>query len=376
MNESENRPAGLSSGLSSGLPSGEPSGQSSREPFDRPADQPADQRADQRAGPQFGGPAATGTQYVLRHGGAEAIITSLAGALRRYEVEGTALVETYGPDEIPPSACGIQLSPWPNRVRDGRWTLDGATQQLDLTEPSRSNASHGLLRNTAFVPAEQTGRMVVLRGEIHPQHGYPFRLTHQVTYTLDDDGALTVHQQLTNHSGRPAPVAFGAHPFLRIGDVPSEELILTLRAATRVLSDDRLIPTGMASVQGTAEDFREGRPVGTGLLDAAFTDLEPGEDGRHHHTLSAPDGRSVELWTDPAFGYVHVFFTDRFPGRHRAVAVEPMTAPANALNSGDGLVWIGPGEHLGAAWGISQHRPPNRSSHLSHDRPHAEEAVH
>ncbi|MGW9550870.1 aldose 1-epimerase family protein [Citricoccus zhacaiensis] len=367
MNESENRPAGLSSGLSSGEPSHQPSG----EPSDRAVEQPADQPA----GLGFGGPAATGTQYVLRHGGAEATVTSLAGALRRYEVDGTALVETYGEDEIPPSACGIQLSPWPNRVRDGRWTLDGATQQLDLSEPSRSNASHGLLRNTAFVPAEQTARRVVLRGEIHPQHGYPFRLTHQVTYTLDDDGALTVHQQLTNHSCRPAPVAFGAHPFLRIGDVPSEDLVLTLQAATRVLSDDRLIPTGTAPVQGTAEDFREGRQVGTGLLDAAFTDLEPGDDGRHHHTLSAPDGRSVELWADPAFGYVHVFFTDQLPGRRRAVAVEPMTAPANALNSGDGLVWIGPGEHLSAAWGITHHRPQNRSSHQAHDRPHAEEAV-
>ncbi|WP_313823906.1 aldose 1-epimerase family protein [Citricoccus sp.] len=354
MNASENRPAGLPA---------VPSRQSSHEP------------SGQAAGLPFGDPAVTGTQYVLRHGGAEAIITSLAGALRRYEADGTAWVETYGADEVPPSACGIQLSPWPNRVRDGRWTLDGATQQLDLTEPSRSNASHGLLRNTAFVPAEQTDRRVVLRGEIHPQHGYPFRLTHQVTYTLADDGALTVHQQLTNHSDRPAPAAFGAHPFLRIGDVPSEDLVLTLPAATRVLSDDQFIPTGTAPVHGTAEDFRDGRQVGTELLDAAFTDLEPGDDGRHHHALSAPDGRSVELWTDPAFGYVHVFFTDRFPGRPRAVAVEPMTAPANALNSGDGLVWIGPGVRMGAAWGLSHHRPLHRPSHPSHDRPHAEEAV-
>ena len=61
----------------------------------------------------------------------------------------------------------------------------------------------------------------------------------------------------------------------------------------------------------------------------------------------------MELWTEPAYGYVHVFFTDRFPGRHRAVAVEPMTAPANALNSGEALAWIDAGEQLAAAWGIT-----------------------
>ncbi|MFC7403104.1 aldose 1-epimerase family protein [Citricoccus sp. GCM10030269] len=301
----------------------------------------------------FGGPAATGTQYTLRHAGAEVTATSLAGALRRYEVGGTALVETYGENEIPPSACGIQLSPWPNRVRDGRWTLNGAAQQLDLTEPSRSNASHGLLRNTAFVPVEHSSRHVVLRGEIHPQHGYPFRLTHQVTYSLNDDGALTVHQQLTHHSDGRAPVAFGAHPFLRVGDTPSEDLTLTLKADTRLTADDRLIPTGSVAVDGTAEDFRAGRRVGTELMDSAFTGLQADEDGRYRHRLTAPDGRRVELWAERAYGYVHVFFTDRFPGRHRAVAVEPMTAPANALNSGDGLTWLDPGEQLAASWGIT-----------------------
>lgn len=303
--------------------------------------------------PDFGGPAATGTQYELRHGGAEATVTSLAGALRRYEVGGVALVESFGPDELPPAACGIQLSPWPNRVRDGRWELDGAVQQLDLTEPSRGHASHGLLRNTAFLATAHSAREVVLRGEIHPQHGYPFRLTHQVTYTLDDAGSLTVHQQLTNRGPRPAPAAFGAHPFLRLGEVPSEELSLTLAAATRILTDDRLIPVGSRPVAGTDEDFRSGRVVGTDLLDAAFTDLIPGVDGRIRHRLTAPDGRAVELWSEPAYGFVHLFVTDRFPGRHRAVAVEPLTAPANALNSGDGLVWIGPDESWSASWGIS-----------------------
>lgn len=313
--------------------------------------------------PEFGGPAATGTQYELRHGGAEATVTSLAGALRRYEVAGTALVETFGADELPPAACGIQLSPWPNRVRDGRWELDGSVQQLDLTEPSRGHASHGLLRNTAFVATSHSTREVVLRGEIHPQHGYPFRLSHQVTYTLDDAGSLTVRQDLTNRGARPAPAAFGAHPFLRLCEVPSEELELTLTAATRIQADERLIPTGRRPVLGTDDDFRSGRRVGMELLDAAYTDLAVGADGRHHHTLTAPDGRTVELWAEPAFGYVHVFITDRFPGRHRALAVEPMTAPANALNSGDGLEWIAPGECLSASWGITGSLTPQRTEH-------------
>lgn len=299
------------------------------------------------------GSAATGVQYEIRRAGARAVITGLAGALRVYELHGTPLVETYGPDEIAPSANGIQLSPWPNRVRDGLWHLDGQPQQLDLTEPSRGNASHGLLRNTSLTPVQHTEDRVVLRGEIHPQHGYPFRLTHQVDYHLDPDGGLQVTQSLTNHSSRQAPVAFGAHPFLRLGEVPSEQLTLTVPGSTRLVTDEKLIPVGSEPMDGTDHDFRSGSPVGERLLDAAYTDLTAGADGRVRCTLTAPDGRTVELWAQDAYRYVHVFITDRYPGRHRAVALEPMTAPADALNSGEGLVWLETDQQLSATWGIT-----------------------
>ena len=47
-----------------------------------------------------------------------------------------------------------------------------------------------------------------------------------------------------------------------------------------------------------------------------------------------------------------MFVTDKFPGRDCAVALEPMTAPANALNSGEGLRWLEPGGTFSAEWGI------------------------
>lgn len=303
--------------------------------------------------PALSGSAATGVQYEIHRAGGRAIITGLAGALRLYELNGTALTETYDADELAPSAHGIQLSPWPNRVRDGLWQLHGAPQQLDITEPSRGNASHGLLRNTAFIPVHQSADRIVLRGEIHPQHGYPFRLTHQVDYQLDDDGGLQVTQTLTNHSAAPAPVAFGAHPFLRIGEVPSEDLTLTVPAATRLIADEQLIPIGREPVADTADDFRTPQLVGDRLLDAAYTDLVPDDDGRLRCTLQAPDGRTVELWGEAAYAYVHVFITDRYPGRNRAVALEPMTAPADALNSGESLVWLDTQQQLSATWGIT-----------------------
>ncbi|CAH0308599.1 hypothetical protein SRABI128_04425 [Microbacterium sp. Bi128] len=143
----------------------------------------------------------------------------------------------------------------------------------------------------------------------------------------------------------------GAHPYLRLGDVPSEDLTVSVDARTRLVADDRLIPRSSEPVSGDF-DLRGGRPVGTLDLDSAYTDLEF-DGGVARHTLRSPDGRTVSLWQDASCGYVHVFVTTEFPGRSKAVAIEPMTGPANAFNSGEGLRWLAPGEQFSMTWGIS-----------------------
>lgn len=293
---------------------------------------------------------ATGEQFRLARADSVVVVASLGGALRSYTVAGTQLVETYPDDAVPPSAAGILLAPWPNRVAGGRWVLDGKVQQLDLTDPGLGNAIHGLLRNTGYAAVETTPDSVRLAASIYPQHGYPFHLEHEVRYSLDADGGLRVRQSLTNRSAAPAPFALGAHPFLRIGDVPTEELRLRVEASSILVTDEALIPTATVPVAGET-DLRQDRRVGELRLDSAYTGLT-GRGGCYRHVLTADDGRTVQLWSEKAFGYVHVFVTENFPGRSCALALEPMTAPANALNSGEGLRWLEPDASFSAEWGI------------------------
>lgn len=293
---------------------------------------------------------ATGRQYELGRGDASAVVTELAAGLRSFSRGGTLLTETYGDDEIAPGAAGITLAPWANRVEDGIWFLDGKKQQLDITEVARNNASHGLLRNSAYALVDESEHSVTLEATIFPQHGYPFLARHRVQYGIDGGLGLVVRQTLLNDAREPAPFVLGAHPYLRLGDVPIEELVLTVAADTRLVADDRLIPRSSAPVQGDS-DFRTGLNIAALDVDVALTDLRY-EEGKARHTLAAPDGRRVSLWQDEACRYVHVFVSTQYPGRSRAVAVEPMTGPANAFNSGDGLRWLSPGGSFTIEWGI------------------------
>jgi aldose 1-epimerase len=293
---------------------------------------------------------ATGRQYELRRGDALAVVTELAAGLRLYTRGGVQLTETYGDDQIPPGATGITLAPWANRVGNGLWYLHGKKQQLDITEVSRNNASHGLLRNSGYELVDESAFSVTLEGVVFPQHGYPFLVRHRVRYSLKEDLGLEVRQTLINDSSEPAPFVLGAHPYLRLGEATPEELVLTVNAATRLVADEQLIPRGSEAV-GPDFDLRGGMAVSALDIDVAYTDLEF-DGGVARHTLQAPDGSTVSLWQDQTCAYVHVFVTDTFPGRPKVVAIEPMTGPANAFNSGDGLAWLQPGDSFTMSWGI------------------------
>lgn len=308
--------------------------------------------------------APTGEQFELTFAQdgrrSRAIITEVAAGLRVLEVDGVEVVDAYPVDTVPPYGSGIVLAPWPNRVRDGLWSLDGRTQQLDLTEPDKRNAIHGLLRTRPYRVVSREPHSITLEATIHPQHGYPFLVDTSVRYELVPNGIVVTHR-FENASERPAPVAVGAHPFFRVGEVPVGELTLTLDAATRFVTDDRLNPVGGVPVEGTEFDLRAGVLVAGLDLDTAFGGVAHGADGIARHRLTAPDGRWTELWQGPDFGFVQAFTPRTFPrptgadpdALGQAVAIEPMTAPPDALNSGLGLRWLAPGESWSGSWGVS-----------------------
>lgn len=302
--------------------------------------------------------APTGEQFELSLAGdtghVRAIITELAASIRVFEVDGVAITEPYPLDSLPPFGSGIVLAPWANRVADGVWHHAGVEHQLDITEPNRHNAIHGLLRNTAYRLVEKSESAVTLAATIFPQHGYPFLVETSVRYELVAGGMRVTHSA-TNRTAQDAPVAFGVHPFFRVGDVPIGDLVLTVPASTRFETDDRLNPVAEVATVGTDYDLRAGRAVGDLDLDDAFGGLSP-VDGLIRSTLAAPDGRTVEVWQQPDWGWIQVFTPRSFPtdsGPALAVAIEPMTAPPNAFNSGLGVRWLAQDESWSTSWGAT-----------------------
>jgi aldose 1-epimerase len=287
----------------------------------------------------------------ISYGASRAVIARTGAGLRTFEVGEAPYVETYDDDE-PPMGSGAVLIPWPNRTTGGVWRLDGEAQHLEVTEPARGNAIHGLVRHVEWDVLEHTGSLVSLETTIGAQAGWPVPLHVTTSYALDENG-LTVAHGVHNVGDRSTPFGVGTHPYPRAGLSETDDCTLRLAATTVVpLDPDKMVPNALPQhVGGTEFDFREARPLKGVRLDTPFGGCEPGPDGLVHHELRGPR-HSVELWADPDFKWVQVYTPDSFPNRGRAVAIEPMTCPPDALNSGVDLIVLAPGESWAARWGI------------------------
>jgi aldose 1-epimerase len=292
----------------------------------------------------------TGGQYRIVSGDQEAVVVEVGASLRTFTVAGEPVVEGYQSDEIPAAGRGQLLVPWPNRIRDGRYSFAGADLQLPLTEPARHNASHGLVRWANWSRAVHEADRVVMELVLHPQPGYPFTLALSVEYRLGP-GGLSVALTATNAGDRPCPYGAGAHPYLTAGTSLVDTALLQIPAETRLEADDQAIPVGSSPVEGTPYDFRVARPVGDVALDTAYTDLTGNE-----AVLAAPDdGRRVTLWWDAGVRWLMVFTGDGLEParRRRGLAVEPMTCPPNAFVTGEGLRVLEPEETWTVTWGMA-----------------------
>lgn len=301
------------------------------------------------------------TLHRIAASGVEAVVSSRAAALRMLRVDGVDLVEPTVDAADPPGMAGAVLAPWPNRVEQARWWHEGREQRLDVTEPDLGHANHGLLADADFALGRSTAREVELSARVDEPAGYPFRLEVRARYRLRRDG-LDVRLAVRNTGAEPAPVALGAHPYLRVGAAATDGLRVRVDADTAYRLDDGHIPREPFAVAGSAWDLRAGRTLATAPGHATLGHLARRR--RLRHALEAGDGRVVELRADAVFRWTQLYVAEGFPaddGPRTAVAIEPMTAPPNALRTGTGLRMLAPGRTWRPGFGIRLRQASSRA---------------
>ena len=272
-----------------------------------------------------------------------AIITASSAAIRRLEVDERPLLKSFDPTPRPPGAANIVLAPWPNRVADATFTFNGVTHQLEVTEAERGHAIHGFTWGRIFDIVDHTDNSATLRTVLGPEPGWPWQIKLTVTYTLTDTGitgtmtARNITPADSDHG--PAPCALGVHTYLDPQGAPLDECSLHHTIEEHQPVDSRNIPTGPRQPWPASPMHMNG----VYLDDAGFDSVE------HPHVarLVDGDGRGVELEA-----HANMPWTQIFTSPQRELAVEPMTAPPNALATGEDLTVLEPGERISVSWTV------------------------
>ena len=199
-----------------------------------------------------------------------------------------------------------------NRIKNGRFTLDGKEYQLPIN--NGSNSLHGGLEGfnaKIWEVVEQSIYEIKLHYRSKDgEEGYPGNLDVWVTYTATKDNTLRIHYEAK--TDQPTLAAFTNHAYFNLmgeGSGRVDNHVLQVFADNYTPFDETACPTGeIKSVKGTKMDFREPVRIGDRINDMFFEpgrgidnnwclcDADAPKELRHAATLQY-EGLVMECWT-------------------------------------------------------------------------------
>ncbi|ERS39988.1 hypothetical protein HMPREF1292_00472 [Corynebacterium sp. KPL1995] len=279
--------------------------------------------------------------------------------------DGKPLVAGY--TRTRPMTAGALLAPWPNRTGDGIFSHHGSIHRLACNEADRNNALHGFAAEAAWEITDRSPGCVTLQWQGPARTEWAWPLHYSITWALAGDG-LSAELTVTNtgtesaHPGtESSPFGLGWHPYLSALGAPLDECTLSMSAATNLpLDPDRLLPAG-PEIPATEIVDKQQHMAGI-ELDHCFRLEAPqtsSDHAAHRIELRNADGHGAILWADEHFSWCQVYTSpESAPSIGRAVAVEPMTCPPNALRSGESLLQLASASSMRFRFGISATSTP------------------
>ena len=241
------------------------------------------------------------------------------------------------------------LFPFPNRLNDGKYSVNGKNYQFPINEKARNNALHGLGFNQNFkvkniITQEDFASISCVYQSEGENEAYPFSFLFEIIFTINNENDFKVEMKFTNHSSHAIPVGLGWHPYFDLGNETDENWLL-LPECMEVMVDDKMIPTGEKKV---FEEFKKIKKIGTRSLDTCF-ELK-NKKGIKKILLKGSLGK-LTYWQE-AGDRLWNFFQVFTPPFRKSVAIEPMTCNIDAFNNQDGLVMLESEKTLEGKFGV------------------------
>ncbi|GHT80733.1 aldose 1-epimerase [Actinomycetota bacterium] len=282
----------------------------------------------------------------------KASIGVLGAALREYDVDGKDIVVKFSHDgQYPDSFAGVVLFPWPNRLEDGEYTWEGETFTAPINEPAKNTNLHSNSQYYYFEVVHQEANTATFGLRLPGVKYYKFDIYVETTYTLTDRG-LEISTDVQNLGDKKAPFALGFHPwFSTRNDRAVSKLRVDAKSVVEV--DERALPTAVAPVYGKF-DLLKSTQLNDSAIDHAFTDVVLDGNSESSVELVGADGHKTTVLADKNYTSWQICTRSAADGDkiQETVAIEPMTAYANAFKTGKDLTILEPDQTFSSEWRI------------------------
>jgi aldose 1-epimerase len=246
-----------------------------------------------------------------------------------------ATTATLADRDIEGAAC-FPLTPYSNRLRNGRFEFQGAAITLPVSAAS-PHAEHGHGWRRAWQCVEQAREHAVLR-LVHAPDAWPFAYTIEQRFRLHADG-IDVEIATRNDGRSPMPYGFGLHPYFPRTPACRLSAVVDGFWAT----DAEVMPTRHIPPP-TDADPTSGLMIAAADLDNCFTGW------RHRAVIDWPE-RHTRL-TMTATGPLD-FLVVYTPPREDYFCAEPVSNCTDAFNlaasrDDTGMLVLEPGQSIDA----------------------------
>lgn len=250
------------------------------------------------------------------------------------------------------------MHPWANRLEGDHIRVDGRRHDFpDAQKHLLYRDGNGLPLHGLLLKTDQWQTVAVTHSQDFIYHHatldfdrpdwlriFPFPHTLEMkTYLHAQEVCIEV--VVYNSGQSPLPLSFGFHPYFRMDPSCPEQLRLTIPLREVLDTDALQIPNGERQAKENLWPFeRDELSLDGHRLDHAFA----GQDRKRFFRVEQ-QGEGFDLFLDNDYRYVQVYAPNR-PDKPY-VCVEPMLAPANALNSG-ACAFLEPGKKCTQAFSI------------------------
>ncbi|MFL5729246.1 MAG: aldose 1-epimerase [Cytophagaceae bacterium] len=247
---------------------------------------------------------------------------------------------------------GPKLFPFPNRIRDGRYSFEDKEFRLRKNLISEKHAIHGLHLESKFEARQELKesdkasiRLEIIAGA-EEKEGFPFSHQIIIDYILSSQDGLICTTTVVNRSSGNMPMGDGWHPYFKL-DARINSLLLKLPPCSKLEADQTMIPTGNFFKE---ERFKEFQQIGTAKFDDCFR-IDSDDPISEIHLKSEEKNVKLIIWQQSEKNRYN-FFQIYTPPHRQSIAIEPMSCAPDAFNNKIGLIILKPGEEISFSYGI------------------------